>query len=127
MASQLFPKGAGHMLAGDIDHDADTLKVLFYSGAITTTWEFVSDLTGASIIARSGALGGKTTTNGVLDANDITVTAVSGSAFTHVILYKDTGADASSNLLAVFDVASFTPSGGDVNVVFNASGLYSIA
>ncbi len=106
---------------------ANNIKVLFYSGAITTTWEFVSDLTGASIIARSGNLAGKTTTNGVFDANDITVTAVSGSAFTHVILYADSGSDATSRLVAVFDVASFTPSGGDVVVVFNASGLFSIA
>lgn len=129
MASQLFPKGAGHLLGAStaIDYTANNMKVLFYSGAITTTWEFVSDLTGASIIARSGNLAGKTTTNGVADANDITVTSVSGSAFTHVILYADTGTDSTSRLLAVFDVASFTPSGGDVNVVFNASGLFSIA
>jgi hypothetical protein len=129
MASQLFPKGAGHILGAStaVDMTANNIKVLFYSGSITTTWEFVSDLTGASIIARSGNLAGKTTTNGVFDANDITVTAVSGSAFTHVILYADSGADATSRLVAVFDVSSFTPSGGDVNVVFNASGLFSIA
>lgn len=129
MASQLYPKGAAHILglSTKVDLVADTIKVLFYSGSITTTNEFVSDLTGASIIARSGALAGKTVTNGVFDANDLTVTAVTGSAFTHVILYKDTGADATSVLTAVFDVASFTPNGGDINVVFNASGLFSIA
>jgi hypothetical protein len=129
MASQLFPKGAGHILGAStaVDMTANNIKVLFYSAAITTTWEFVSDLTGGSIIARSGNLAGKTTTNGVFDANDITVTSVSGSAFTHVILYADSGSDATSRLVAVFDVASFTPSGGDVNVVFNASGLFSIA
>lgn len=127
MASQLYAKGAGHMLAGDVDFDAATMKILFYAGSFTSTDEFVSDLTGASIIARSGALAGKTTTGGVFDANDITITAVSGSAFTHVILYKDTGLDSSSILVAIFDVTSFTPSGADVNVVFNASGLFSIA
>jgi len=129
MASQLFPKGAAHILgqATKVDLVADTIKVLFYSGAITTTWEFVSDLTGASIIARSGALAGKTVTNGVYDSNDVTITAVSGSAFTHVIEYKDTGSDASSCLVAVYDVSSFTPSGSDVNVIFNASGHFSIA
>ena len=129
MASQLFPKGAGHLLGAStaIDYTANNMKILFYSGAITTTWEFVSDLTGASIIARSGNLAGKTTTNGVADANDFTVTAVSGSAFTHVILYADSGSDATSRLLAVFDVASFTPTGGDISVIFNASGLFSIA
>ena len=129
LTSQLFPKGAGHILGAStaVDMTANNIKILFYSGAITTTWEFVSDLTGASIIARSGNLAGKTTTNGVFDANDITVTSVSGSAFTHVILYADSGVDSTSRLIAVFDVSSFTPSGGDINVVFNASGLFSIA
>ena len=129
MASQLFPKGAGHILGAStaVDMTANNIKFLFYSAAITTTWEFVSDLTGGSIVARSGNLAGKTTTNGVFDANDATVTAVSGSAFTHVILYADSGSDATSRLVAVFDVASFTPTGGDVSVVWNASGLFSIA
>ena len=129
MASQLFPKGAGHILGAStaVDFTANTIKMLFYSGAITTTWEFVSDLTGASIIARSGALASKTTTNGVADCADFTVTAVSGSAFTHVIMYADSGADATSRLIAVYDISSFTPTGGDVSVIINASGLFSIA
>lgn len=129
MASQLYPKGAAHILgsATKVDFVADNIKILFYSGSYTSTDEFVSDLTGASIIARSGNLSGKTVTGGVFDANDITVTSVSGSAFAHVILYKDSGADASSVLVAFYDVSSFTPSGGNVNVVFNASGLFSIA
>lgn len=129
MASQLFPKGASHILgtSTQIDFASDTFKILFYSAAITTTWEFVSDLTSGSIVARSGSLSGITITNGVIDANDITVTAVSGSAFTHVVLYKDTGTDASSALVAVFDISSFTPTGGDISVIWNASGLFSIA
>lgn len=128
--SQLYPKGAGHILgaATKIDLVADTIKILFYSGAFTNTDEFVGDLVSADIIARSGALAGKTVTNGVFDANDITVSAVSGAAFAHVLLYKDDGvADASSPLIANFDVATFTPNGDDVNVIFNASGLFSIA
>lgn len=127
--SQLYPKGAGHILGAStkVDLVADTIKILFYASTYNGAHEFVSDLTGASIIARSGALAGKTTTSGVFDANDITLTAVSGSAFAEVVLYKDTGVDASSPLIAIFDVTSFTPSGGDVNVVFNVSGLFSIA
>ncbi len=130
MASQLFPKGAGHILGAStkVDLVADNIKFLFYAAAITTTWEFVGDLTGGSIVARSGNLASKTTTNGVFDAADVTVVAVSGSAFTHVVLYDDTpGTDATKQLIAVFDVASYTPSGGDINVVWNASGLFSIA
>lgn len=127
MASQLYPKGAGHILAGDLDFDANTIKCLFYSGSYNSAHEFVSDLTGASIIARSSGLAGKTTTNGVFDANDTTLTSVSGSAFSHIVLYKDTGADASSILIAFYDISSFTPSGRDVTVVWSSSGLFSIA
>ena len=129
MTSQLYPIGAAHILgrATKVDFVADNIKILFYVSAFSSAHEFVSDLTGGSIVARSGNLAGKTVTNGVFDANDLTLTAVSGSAFTHVILYKDSGVDSSSPLVAIFDVASFTPSGGDVNVIFNASGLFSIA
>ncbi len=129
MASQLFPEGAAHILgkATKVDLVADDIKILFYSGSITTSWEFHSSLTGGSIIATSGNLAGKTVALGVFDANNITITAVTGSAFTHVILYKDSGSSATSPLIAVFDVSTFTPNGGDVNVVFNASGLFSIA
>lgn len=130
MSSQLYPKGAAHILGSSVKVDfvADTIKLLFYSSSYNSAHEFVSDLTGGSIIARSGAFAGKTVTLGVFDANDLTVTAVSGSAFTHVIVYKDDGvADSSSPLVAFYDVSSFTPNGGDINVVFNASGLFSIA
>jgi hypothetical protein len=129
MASQLYPKGAAHILglATKVDLIADNIKILFYAGAFNAAHEFVSDLTGGSIIARSGNLAGKTVTGGVFDANDITITGVSGAAFTHVIAYKDSGSDASSPLVPIFDVSSFTPNGGDVNVIFNASGLFSIA
>jgi hypothetical protein len=129
VTSQLYPTGAAHILgaATKVDLVGDNIKIMFYSGSFSSAHEFVSDLTGASIIARSGNLAGKTVTGGVFDANDLTLTSVSGSAFTHVILYKDSGADASSPLVAIFDVASFTPSGTDVSVVFNASGLFSIA
>ena len=128
MASQLYPQGAAHILGKTtkVDMLADTFKALFYSGSFNGAHEFVSDLTGGSIIARSPSLTGVTVTAGIVDANDITVTAVSGSAFTHLIIYKDTGTDSSSVLVAIMDITSFTPTGADVQVVWNASGLFSI-
>lgn len=128
MASVLHPTGKAHILglATKVDLVADDIKALFYAGSYNAAHEFVSDLTGGSIIARSGNLAGKTVTAGVFDANNLTITSVSGSAFTHVKLYKDTGVDSSSVIIADFEVASFTPNGDDVNVVFHASGLFGI-
>lgn len=129
MASQLYPQGAAHILgkATQVDLVSDTIKILCYSGTFSGTDEFISDLTGADIIARSGALAGKTVTGGVFDANDLTLTALTGSAFDELVLVKDTGTDSSSPLIAIFDIPSFTPDGSDTNVVFNASGIFSIA
>lgn len=127
--SSLYPKGAAHLLglATQIDLVTDTIKYLFYSSTYNGAHEFVSDLTGASIVARSGALAGKTVTSGVFVANNSSITAVTGSAFAELVLYKDTGVDSSSPLICIFDVPTFTPTGADISVIWNASGLFSIA
>lgn len=127
--SQLYPQGAAHILgkATQIDFATDTFKILFYNGSYSATDEFVSALVPGDIVARSGALAGVTITNGVIDANDITVAGVSGSPFPTVILFKDTGSDPTSPLIAWFDISSYTPNGLSVAVTFNASGLFAIA
>lgn len=131
MASVLYAKGKAHILglATKVDLVADTIKVaLIDTGTETfgSTDEFMSDITSGGDVARSGALSGKSVTSGTFDANDITITAVSGATVEAVVLYKDTGADASSPLIAWFDVSTFTPNGSDVTVTFNASGLFAI-
>ncbi len=129
MASSTYPKGVAHILgtATAVSLPSDDIKALFYTSSFNSAHEFVSDLTGASIVARSGNLASKTTALGVFDAADTVVTAVTGAAFTHVIVYKDSGSDATSVLLLFLDVASFTPNGGDITIVWSASGIYSIA
>jgi hypothetical protein len=129
LANQLYAQGAAHILGKTtkIDFVVDTIKVLFYASTFNNAHEFVSDLTGASIVARSPALSGKATTNGTFSANNLTVVAVSGSAFAHVLMFKDTGTDASSPLIANYDITTFTPTGADVSVVWNASGCFAIA
>ena len=68
-------------------------------------------------------LGSKTSTLGVLDAADITFSAVSGSAIGAIILYKDTGSAASSPLILYLDTATglpITPNGGDIIVQWDS-------
>lgn len=88
--------------------------------------EFHSDITGAGIVATSGNLASKTVTSGTFDANDITITAVTGDTVEAVVLYKDTGTSGTSPLIAWFDVSTLTPNGSDVTITFNASGLFAI-
>lgn len=131
MSNVLYLKGKAHILglATKVDLVADDIRLLFFDNddqAFSSSHEFVADLTAGGIIARSGALAGKTVTSGVFDANDLTVTAVSGDQFERVVLFKHTGSDATAVLIANWDITAFTPNGGDINVVFNASGLFGI-
>lgn len=131
MASQLYPKGKAHILglSTKVDLVADTIKAMLVHSATTaygSSNEFVGDLTAGGIVARSGALAGKTVTSGTFDANDVTLTAVTGSSVDAVVVYKDTGADASSPVIGWFDVSSLTPNGSDITIVWNASGLFAI-
>jgi hypothetical protein len=129
MASQLYPLGKKALLDGDIDLLVDNLKILLIDTADETynaADQFHSNVTGAGIVATSGNLAGKSTTAGTFDANDITVTAVSGDTVEAVILYKDTGVSGTSPLIAWFDVSTFTPTGADVLVTWNASGIFAI-
>ncbi len=131
MASALYPKGKAHLLglATKVDLVADTIKLLLVDTAdevYNAVDEFHSDITAAGIVATSGALAGKVVTSGIFDANDITITAVTGDTVEAVVLYKDSGTSSTSPLVAWFDVSTFTPNGSDVTVVFNASGLFAI-
>lgn len=130
MASQLYPKGKKAILDADIDLLVDDIIVVLIDTADETydsADQFHSDITGAGIVATSGNLASKTTTSGVFDAADITITAVTGDPVEAVILLKWTGASGTSPLIAWYDLAStFTPNGSDVTVVWHSSGIFAI-
>lgn len=129
MANQWYPKGLQHFAQGDIAFLTDTIKIALVAQPYTyhSTDEFVTDLMAGSpsvsqIVVRSSALGTKTTTNGVLNAAGPTLSAVSGVPVYYVVLYKDTGSDATSELLVYWDTGTglpLTPNGGDVVVSFD--------
>lgn len=131
MANKLFPNGKEALLAGDLDWDAHTFRIGFLpSGYVyDAAHDNLDDVTGmATPVATSGALANKTNVDGVADADDFTLSAVSGSAITQAVLYRDTGVASTSRLLAHYDTGGFptTPNGGDINVVINAGGLFSL-
>lgn len=123
MANSLFDKGREAFLGGDLDWDAHTIKLVFVDHADDTpnvsTDDFLDDILVAARVAISGAFAGKTKTNGVADADDVTLTAVTGDQFESIVIYRDTGVEASSQLIAYIDTATglpTTPSGGDITV-----------
>lgn len=97
--------------------------------------DFYNDLTGVfpNTRATGVALGSKTYTNGTFDAADATFTAFSNGSVSleAIIIYIDDGtADASSRLVLFLDTSitgmPFTPSGSDVTIAWNASGIFTL-
>lgn len=130
MASQLYPKGKKKILDGDIDLLVDDIRIVLIDTADETynaADEFHSDLTGAGIVATSGNLTGKTTTDGTFDASNIQIATVSGDTVEAIVGYKWTGASGTSPLIWWMDLSvAYTPTGVDVTVIWNSSGIFAI-
>lgn len=126
MANALFDKARQRFLEGQFNWNTDTIKaVLVDTGTYTanlSAHEFLSDVGSGARISTSGAFTGKATTGGAADANDVTFTTVTGASIEAIILYKDTGTDSTSPLIAFIDTATglpITPNGGDIIVTWD--------
>lgn len=123
MANAWYKKGLENFLGGDIDVDANAIKFTFNDNADYTvninTDDALNDIPSGARVATSTSLTSKTKTDGVFDAADHTVSAVSGDPFESISLFKDTGTESTSFLFIYIDTATglpLTPNGGDVTV-----------
>lgn len=123
MANALFDKGREAFLNADIDWANDDIRVILVDAADytvnLTTHDALDDVALAARVAVSSALSSKTSTNGVADAADVTFPLVTGDQSEALILYKHTGTESTSLLIAYIDTATglpVTPNGGDITV-----------
>lgn len=123
MANVLYDKGRQGFLDGSIDWDTDDIRAILIDTADYTvnlsTHDNLDDIPGAARVAVSGALTTKTVVDGVADADDVTFSAVSGDECEAIVLYKHTGTESTSRLIAYIDDATglpVTPNGGDIEV-----------
>ena len=124
MANGLYDAARAAFLNADIDWTADDIRaILIDTGTYTvnlSTHDFLDDIPGGARVATSSALSGKTSAAGVADANDVTFSAVSGATVEAVVIYKHTGTESTSNLIAYMDTGMtglpVTPNGGDITV-----------
>ncbi len=126
MANALYDKGRQKFLEGAIDWLTDDIRAVLVDSADYTAdlaaHEFLSDVPVGARVATSGNFTGKTSTAGVADAADVTFTAVTGDPSEVLLIYKWTGSDATSPLIARIDTATglpVTPNGGNINVVWD--------
>lgn len=126
MANALYDKGREGFLNGAISWSSHDIKVVLvdtdeYTPDLVTD-EFLADIPVDARVATSANLSGKTSTDGVADANDVTFSTVTGAQSEALVIYRDTGNVATSNLIAYIDTATglpVTPNGGDITVVWD--------
>lgn len=130
MANTIYPKGREGFAGGDIAWDTDTIKLVAVdSGYVyNAAHDFLDDVGAAARVATSSAFSSKTITSGILDAADVTLASVPvGDTITGIIIFQDTGVEATSRLIAFFDTKADTTAisvvtnGGDVVVTWSNS------
>lgn len=124
MANALYPafKNAYLTNTTPVDFDADDIRAILVDLAdysYDANHDFLDDVPAAARVAVA-AMSGLSVTDNVVDANDTTFTAVTGDGYEAIILYKHTGTESTSRLIAYIDTGvtglPATPSGGNVTI-----------
>ena len=106
MANTLYDYARQRFLEAQINWMTDTIKVVLVDTGAYTPLTLTS----------------KATTGGAADAADCTFTSVTGASIEAIIIYADTGVEATSPLIAFIDTATglpITPNGGDIIVTWD--------
>lgn len=134
MANAIYPKFKEALLDGsaNIDVNDGTVKVILVDTADYTysaAHDFLDDVAAAGRVA-TATLANTTVTNGLFDADDATFTSVTGDVSEALIIYIDTGVEATSRLFAYIDTGvtglPVTPNGANINLAWNASGIVQL-
>jgi hypothetical protein len=138
MANTLYPKYRQALLAGGVNLSTGAVKaVLIDLGAYTysAAHQFLSDVPSAARFGTPQTLANKTITNGNFDADDVTFPAVAagastGGAVEAVLFYRDSGAEAASELIYLMDTGvtglPLTLNGSPVKITFDAAGIFQL-
>jgi len=133
MANAIYPKYKEALIQSSSDSSlAGTVKAaLVDTGTYTysASHQFLSSLSG--VVGTAQTIGAtKSYTNGVFDGGDVSYTAVTGNSAEAIVLYIDTGVAGTSRLVAFIDTGvtglPVTPNGGDINITWNASGIFAL-
>jgi hypothetical protein len=131
MANALYAKAKQRLLQAQINLSTATIRAALISNAYPqnlATDEFYSTIS-SFVVGTPQALTTVTTTDGVLDADDVSFAAVAaGSTLEAVVLYVDTGVAGTSPLLYYCDQITGFPlatSGGDIDIRWD-NGAFKI-
>lgn len=127
MANSLYGLAREAFAGGDLDWDAHTIKLYLIDNADYTvaidTHDFADDVATGAKVATSGAFAGKTKTLGVQDADDVVLASVTGDPSESLVIWQDSGSQATSRLIAYIDTATglpVSPNGADITVQWDS-------
>ena len=135
MANKVYPKYKEALLTGssNISLSSGDVKVILVDLADYTysdAHDFLDDVPAGARVSTSANLGTKSVTDGTFDAADTSFSSVTGDVSEALIVYIDTGVAGTSRLVAFLDTGvtglPVTPNGGDINLAFNASGIFTL-
>lgn len=121
MASIYYDSARKGFFDGDFALLTDDIRAIMVDLADYTpsaAHSTLADVPAGARVGITGALTGKSTTAGVFDAADATISGVSGDPTEALVLYKHTGAE-SAPLIVLVDGATFTPNGSDVDITWD--------
>lgn len=125
MANALYDTGRNAFLLGAVNWATDDIRaILVDTGQYTvnlSTHDFLNDIPSGARIAVTSLIG-ESANAGIADANDTTFTSVSGASVEALVIYKHTGTESTSQLIAYIDTATglpVTPGGGDIIVAWD--------
>lgn len=126
MANTLYDFARQRFLEAQINWMTDIVKVILVdTGAYTpqtAVHQYLADIPISARIAGPVTLTSKSTAGGAADAADCTFTSVSGASIEAIVIYSDSGTEATSPLIAFIDTATglpITPNGGDIIVTWD--------
>jgi hypothetical protein len=123
--SFLYTPAKDAFLNGDIDLTNDVVKVALIDAAdytASTSHMFLSEVPAVARVATSLALTGKTVSGGAFDANDVVLSGVTGDTVEALLLFQDTGVEATSRLIAYINSGAslpLAPTGGSVTIAWD--------
>lgn len=114
MPNGLYDKGREAFLLADIDWAVDTIQAILVDTGLYTVdlanHDFLNDVPAGARVGSAVTLASKTATNGVADAADISFTSLSSApTIEALVIYKSTGTEATSALIAYIDTATGLP------------------
>lgn len=114
MANAMYDKGREAFGNAGINWTSDTIRAMLVDTANYTvnlaTDDFLNDVPAGARVGTPVTFTGKSNIAGVLDANDISFTGLSGApSIEALVIFKDTGNEATSQLIAYIDTATGLP------------------